>query len=74
MPRANMASASPPDPVLPTAASSGLSLWVTASVAGFVCVLVDRLDGELEFKGETPQAAVQAAIDRLEVVSGSITH
>lgn len=40
MPRANMASASPPDPVLPTAASSGLSLWVTASVAGFVCVLV----------------------------------
>ena len=41
---------------------------------GFVCVLVDRLDGELEFKGETPQAAVQAAIDRLEVVSGSITH
>jgi hypothetical protein len=41
---------------------------------GFVCVLVDRLDGELEFKGETPQAAVQAAIDRLEVVSGSIAH
>lgn len=41
---------------------------------GFVCVLVDRLDGELEFKGETPQEAVQAAIDRLEVVSGSITH
>lgn len=41
---------------------------------GFVCVLVDRLDGELEFKGETPQAAVQAAIDRLAIVSGSITH
>ncbi len=41
---------------------------------GFVCVLADKLDGELEFKGETPQAAVQAAIDRLEIVSGSITH
>lgn len=41
---------------------------------GFVCVLVDRLDGELEFTGETPQAAVQAAIDRLQVVSGGISH
>lgn len=41
---------------------------------GYVCVLVDRMGGELNFQGANPQECVERAIERLVLLTGGITH
>ena len=41
---------------------------------GYVCVLVDRMGGELNFQGATPQECVERAVERLVALTGNLTH
>ena len=40
----------------------------------YLCVLADTLGGELVFSGNTPEAAVEAAISRLAELTGKVAH